>query len=90
MTDEEIMQRGSKLAVKTINFLIKETKNTKWDSLADKDGVILVALIRIVISKIIHRCRTEDEANIVFHEFVEALGSSWSTYDFEEERKPLH
>jgi hypothetical protein len=90
MTDEEIIEAGRLLSHSTIGFLCEAIRKHKYETLADRDGIILCAMIRVVISKIIHRCDSQKEADIVFTDFLNALVRSWDNYDFTETSKPLH
>jgi hypothetical protein len=90
MTDDEIIDEGRTLSHATIRFLCEEIRKHKYETIADRDGIILCAMIRVVISKIIHRADTEKTANLVFTDFLNALIKSWDNYDFTEEKKHLH
>lgn len=89
MTDEELIHEGSKLSTKIILYICDEVNRIKGACDSDRDGIILVALIRVIATKILHRSNSQDEANDIFDNFLKALVESWGSLPYDEiNRKP--
>ena len=90
MTDDILIEEAATLSRATIRFLCRQIKKVPYNNSAERDAIILYALMRIVISKIIHRSATQSDANVVFQDFVTSLIKTWEDHEFVKERETLN
>jgi hypothetical protein len=90
MTNDEIICAGSALSNKIVTFICEEVRKNKFQCMGDRDGVILCALIRVVVSKIIHRSENQEDADQVFRDFLKALSESYEGISFSDFDRSVH
>jgi methylaspartate ammonia-lyase len=90
MNNEEILKAGVGLSTELVVFICDRMRKIKYETTGDRDGVILCALIRVLVSKIIHRSVDQEDADQVFENFVRALRESYEDVSFEELNRGLH
>jgi hypothetical protein len=90
MNNEEILKASASLSTELVVFICERIRGIKYKTTGDRDGVILCALIRVLVSKIIHRSTDQEDADQVFENFIRALRESYETVSFEELDRSVH
>lgn len=90
MNNEEILKAGVGLSTELVVFICDRMLDIRYKTTGDRDGVILCALIRVLVSKIIHRSSDQEDADEVFENFVRALRESYEDTSFEELGRSFH
>lgn len=90
MNNEEILKAGSCLSTELVVFICEHVRKLKYENTGDRDGIILCALIRVLVSKIIHRSVDQEDADQVFENFIKALRETYESTSFGELDRSVH